>query len=111
MPTRDPSLYFRAFADRKRLHIAQCLAGRDQMTVTEIGAELSLSQPLMSWHLRMLRRAGIVKTRRAGRQVFCSLNKKSLEGYQRQINEMFELDMRISADEDQPTKTLTSVHK
>jgi ArsR family transcriptional regulator, arsenate/arsenite/antimonite-responsive transcriptional repressor len=36
---------------------------------------LGLSQPLVSWHLRKLRRSGIIRTRRNGRQVLCSLNR------------------------------------
>jgi DNA-binding transcriptional ArsR family regulator len=32
----------------------------------------------MSWHLRILRRAGIVTTHRAGRQVHCAVNPKVL---------------------------------
>lgn len=95
----DLSPYFRALADRKRLHIAQFLAQHDGVTVTEIGAELRMSQPLISWHLRMLRRAGIVKTRRAGRQVFCSLNKRSLENYRRQVDEAFQLDTASTVEE------------
>src|SRR5579864_8744561 len=88
----DLSLYFRALADRKRLKIAQYLAQHDEVTVTELGAELRLSQPLISWHLRMLRRAGIVKTRRAGRLVFCSLNRAALIRYQERASEVFALD-------------------
>jgi ArsR family transcriptional regulator len=83
----DVSIYFRALSDRKRLRIAEYLAQHESVTVTQLGTELRISQPLMSWHLRMLRRAGIVKTRRAGRQVLCSLNRRALEAYQRQVAE------------------------
>jgi ArsR family transcriptional regulator len=89
---QDLSMFFRALADRKRFRIAQYLALHEQVTVTELGAELRLSQPLISWHLRMLRRAGIVKTRRSGRQVFCSLNRRTIEGYERKLDETFRLN-------------------
>jgi ArsR family transcriptional regulator, arsenate/arsenite/antimonite-responsive transcriptional repressor len=84
--------YFHALGDRKRLRIVQYLAGHDQVSVTQLGEELRFSQPLISWHLRVLRRAGIVKTRRTGRQVLCSLNRRSLEGYGRRIDEAFGLN-------------------
>src|SRR5437588_7416019 len=78
---QDISVYFRALGDRKRLGILQYLAGHEQVPVTELGEKLRLSQPLISWHLRVLRRAGVVKTRRTGRQVLCSLNRQALRKY------------------------------
>ena len=89
---QDLTLFCRALADRKRMCIAEYLAQHEQVTVTELGEELRFSQPLISWHLRMLRRAGIVKTRRAGRQVFCSLNRRTISGYQRRIDHVFRLE-------------------
>ncbi len=88
---QDLNAFFRSLADRKRLRIAYYLAGHEEVTVTHLGAELHYSQPLISWHLRVLRRVGIVHTRRAGRQVFCSLNRQALEAYERQMNENFSL--------------------
>ncbi|MBV9282589.1 MAG: helix-turn-helix transcriptional regulator [Chloroflexi bacterium] len=82
------SHYFRALADAKRLLIVRYLANHDQVTVTQLGDELRFSQPLMSWHLRRLRRAGIVKTRRSGREVWCSLNRPAL---QRRVDEIIGL--------------------
>lgn len=95
----DISLYFRALADRKRFRIAQYLARHEEVTVTVLGDELHLSQPLISWHLRILRRAGIVKTRRVGRLVHCSLNRHVLEGYGRRVNELFGLNSAAGAAE------------
>lgn len=88
----DLSEYFRALADRKRLLVVEFLVERGSMTVTQLGEELHLSQPLISWHLRILRKAGIVKTHRAGRQVWCSLDLPRLRWYQEQVERMFGLD-------------------
>lgn len=99
----DLSTFFRALADRKRLRIVEYLAENEHVPVTRIGVELRMSQPLMSWHLRILRRAGIVKTRRAGRQVFCSINRVALADYQRQIDEAFKIGQaRVQHDEQPP---------
>ena len=89
---QDLSLYFRALADRKRLRIVEYLAERGRMTVTQLGEEMRLSQPLVSWHLRILRKAGIVTTLRSGRRVWCSLDRKALAGYQALAAEKFGLD-------------------
>lgn len=101
----DLSLYFRALADRKRLRIVHYLAGHEQVSVTQLGDELRFSQPLISWHLRVLRRAGIVKTRRTGRQVLCSLNRRVLEAYGQRVDETFGLnraDLDNESDASQP---------
>lgn len=63
----------RALADVARLTIVYHLAHEDEITVTELTTRLGISQPLVSWHLRKLRRAGIIQTHRVGRQVYCSL--------------------------------------
>lgn len=89
---QDLSTYFRALADRKRLRVVELLTERESMTVTQLGEEMRLSQPLISWHLRILKKAGIIKTRRQGRQVWCSLNLPALAEYQEQIAEMLHLD-------------------
>jgi DNA-binding transcriptional ArsR family regulator len=41
--------------------------------VTELVAEVGLSQPLVSWHVGRLRAAGLVATRRVGRETLCSV--------------------------------------
>lgn len=96
---RDLSAYFRALDDRKRFIIVRYLARHEEMTVTQLGKELHLSQPLISWHLRLLRRAGIVKTRRAGRLVWCSLDRTTLRSYQERVNRLLGLDGPPSDDD------------
>lgn len=48
-------------------------------TVTELIDHVGLSQPLVSWHLGKLRAAGIVTTRRSGRETVCSLVTESFD--------------------------------
>lgn len=64
----------KALGDVVRLNILHALAGDVEITVTDLALRLLVSQPLISWHLTMLRRAGLVRTRRKGRLVYCSLN-------------------------------------
>lgn len=89
---QELSVYFRVLADRKRFQILQYLAQHDEITVSDLGTHLRMSQPLISWHLRKMRRIGLVKTRRSGRQVFCSINRATLRRFQRDLDEVFGLD-------------------
>jgi DNA-binding transcriptional ArsR family regulator len=48
------------------------------MRVSELAEFCKVSQPRMSWHLRILRRAQVVRTRREGREVFCRLDREAI---------------------------------
>jgi DNA-binding transcriptional ArsR family regulator len=69
---RDLRTYHKTLADVTRLRLIQRLA-QSPATVTELRDHVDLSQPLVSWHVRALRLAGLVQTRRSGREVICSL--------------------------------------
>src|SRR5260370_27678069 len=76
---RDIKNMAKALADMARLSIIYHLEQHDEITVTALTELLGLSQPLVSWHLRKLRRADLITTRRVGRLVYCSLNKSRFE--------------------------------
>jgi DNA-binding transcriptional ArsR family regulator len=69
---RELRTFHRALADVNRLRIVRRLA-ETPSTVTELIDHVGLSQPLVSHHLKRLRDAGLVVTRRAGRETICSL--------------------------------------
>lgn len=71
---RELKLIMKALGDVARLTIVYHLARHEEVTVTALTEMLALSQPLVSWHLRKLRKAGLIHTHRVGRQVYCSLN-------------------------------------
>ena len=96
---QDISAYFRALADHTRLAIVRYLAHHEQVTVTQLGRELRLSQPLISWHLRRLRRAGLVQTRREGRQVWCSLDRAALQTYEQRLDHILDIEKTVDADQ------------
>ena len=62
----DTLQVLRALADPRRLRIVEALAQRDR-DVEDLCAELGLSQPAVSHHLRILRECKLVASRRAGR--------------------------------------------
>lgn len=71
---RDLKMMMKALGGVARLTIVYHLARQPEISVTDLTTMLNISQPLVSWHLRKLRRAGLIQTRRTGRQVYCSLN-------------------------------------
>ena len=65
-------LVHKALADVNRLRIVQRLA-QGEATVSELIERVGLSQPLVSWHLGRLRYAGLIQTRRVGRETVSKL--------------------------------------
>jgi len=76
---RELKLIMKALGDVARLTVVYHLARHGEVTVTALTEMLAISQPLVSWHLRKLRKAGLIDTRRVGRQVYCSLNKRRVQ--------------------------------
>ena len=70
----------KALADVNRLRIIRRLA-ESEATVTELIEHVGLSQPLVSWHVGRLRAAGLVETRRKGRESVCVLRPEAWEAW------------------------------
>jgi DNA-binding transcriptional ArsR family regulator len=64
----EPAGAFGALGDPARLAILGALASGTRC-VCELGPELGLAQNLLSYHLKILRRAGLVSGRRSGRRI------------------------------------------
>ena len=74
---RRTNAAFRAIADPTRREILSLLRGGER-TVGEITVNFRTSRPAISKHLRVLRSAGLVVTRKDGAARVCSLNAKPL---------------------------------
>ena len=70
---------YRALGDETRLRVIGLLAEVGPMPVGELSTRVGLSQPLISWHLRILRLAGLIDTTRQGREVICRLRTAAFE--------------------------------
>ena len=71
----------RALGDTNRLDLVRRLA-QGPATVSELIESTGLSQPLVSWHLRRLRSAGLVTSERSGRESICTLRTETIaEGH------------------------------
>lgn len=91
----DLSLHFEGLAHPTRLRIVERLGAAAELRVSELADLCKVSQPRMSWHLRMLRRAQLVRTRRDGREVFCSLDRESIVANLRNFVVLLDLGVRV----------------
>lgn len=63
----------KALADPTRLAIALTLCQADELCVCDLAWIMERSQNLVSHHVRVLREAGLVHSRRDGKMVLCAL--------------------------------------
>src|SRR5436309_5109358 len=70
----DDDRIFRALADPTRRHLLDRLFERDGRTLTELESELEMTRFGVMKHLRVLEEAGLVVTRRRGREKLHFLN-------------------------------------
>jgi ArsR family transcriptional regulator, arsenate/arsenite/antimonite-responsive transcriptional repressor len=75
---RAASEIFHALSDETRLEIVAMLAGGERCVCDLMGA-LDAAQSRLSFHLKVLKDAGLVLDRRDGRWVYYSLSKESLD--------------------------------
>ena len=68
---------FHALSDETRLSILECLRGSERC-VCELTGDLDAAQSRLSFHLRVLREAGLVTDRREGRWMYYTLNAETL---------------------------------
>ena len=62
----------KSFANASRLRMLDMLS-KQERTVSELQEELGISIANVSQHLAILKSAGVVSTRREGKQIFCNL--------------------------------------
>jgi DNA-binding transcriptional ArsR family regulator len=77
LKSRQRDSVFRAIADPTRREILDILRGGRQ-TVGEIAENFRMSRPAVSKHLRLLRTAGLIVTRKEGAANLCGLNARPL---------------------------------
>ncbi len=70
----DDDLVFKALADPTRRHLLDRLLNQDGRTLTQLESELSMTRFGVMKHLRVLEEAGLVVTRRSGREKLHFLN-------------------------------------
>ena len=87
-PRHELPDHFLALANPTRLRILERLGEVGEVNVGELAEHLRMSQPRVSWHVRMLRLGGVIRVRRDGRQVWCSLDVDNIGRYRDRLDEM-----------------------
>lgn len=70
---KDCCLFFKALLDKTRQKILELL-NKKEMCVSDICRRFKMSQPSISHHLGILKKAGLVKTVRKGKEIYYSIN-------------------------------------
>lgn len=85
---KKAAMILRALNHKLRQQLLKLIDENQKITVTEIYVNLRLEQSVVSQHLAILRRAGIVITKREGKFIFYSLNYnriKEINGFVEQL--------------------------
>lgn len=85
---KKADIIIRSLNHKLRLQIIKLLQQKGELTVTEIHSRLNLEQSVASQHLAILRRAGIVYTRREGKYIYYIL-------YPNRIEEIFNISKSL----------------
>jgi DNA-binding transcriptional ArsR family regulator len=102
LPTQRQELpdHFLAFANPTRLRILERLGKVGEESVNDLAVHLRMSQPRISWHLRMLRVGGVIRARREGRQVYCSLDVENIARERVRLDQMLGITGRVKVREE-----------
>ena len=80
-------LLFKALADPVRLEVVQALGGGERC-VCDLTQGLGLAQSRLSFHLKVMREAGLIEAREEGRWVYYRLRAGALEQLQAWLGEL-----------------------
>lgn len=87
---------FQGLAEEKRLRILAALSRREQCACEMTGC-CDESQPLLSFHLKKLREAGLVEARREGRWMYYSLEREALRELAEELLAIADGEARVPA--------------
>jgi len=75
----DAATLFKALSDETRLRMVQAIArSQQELCECEIVPQFALSQSTISYHLKVLREAGIVECEKQGLWTYCRVNPRAL---------------------------------
>jgi ArsR family transcriptional regulator len=79
---------FKALSDPTRLRILRAISQMRELCECNIVPTFNLSQPTISYHIKILRAAGLVESERRGQWVYHRVNPKALLGAVRDLTEI-----------------------
>ena len=116
----DDDRVFKALADPTRRFLLDRLYARDGRTLSELESELEMTRFGVMKHLRVLEEAGLVVTRRSGREKLHHLNRvpirlihdRWIDKYtERRVSALTELKRELEGDPMPTTATTTQVYR
>jgi DNA-binding transcriptional ArsR family regulator len=84
--TASAALLFAALGDETRLALVQRVAAGGPASITELSERFSVSRQAVTKHLRFLAKAGLMKSRREGRECIWELKADRLAGAHRWLD-------------------------
>ncbi len=70
---------FSALADETRLHLVERLMREGELPAGDLVSDVGISGPAISRHLKVLRKAGIIRQRAVGTRRFYAVNPEALQ--------------------------------
>ncbi len=92
------SITFKALSDETRLRIVKLLE-KGELCVCDIVAALDIVQPKASFHLGVLKEAGLIKDRKQGKWIHYSLNETDLFKRMLLVSVCEKADGKVMADD------------
>ena len=74
----EAAAVFKALSDETRLRILKTISHMTTLCECNLVPEFGLSQPTISYHLKVLREAGLIKSERKGQWVYHRVNEKAV---------------------------------
>lgn len=85
---KKASLVLRSLNHKLRQQIIKLIHESEKLTVTEIYVKLRLEQSVASQHLAILRKAGIVSTKREGKFIYYTINTQRVEAIEEFVSKL-----------------------
>lgn len=85
---KKASLILRSLNHKLRQQIIKVINDEGKLTVTEIYVRLRLEQSVASQHLAILRKTGVVLTRREGKFIFYTINVERIKSIDKFVDEL-----------------------
>ncbi|MEP6952351.1 MAG: metalloregulator ArsR/SmtB family transcription factor [Ginsengibacter sp.] len=76
---KKAAMVLRSLNHKLRQQVIKTIHDANRLTVTQLYVKLRLEQSVASQHLAILRKAGIVSTKRDGKFIFYSINKERID--------------------------------
>jgi DNA-binding transcriptional ArsR family regulator len=93
-------LLYRVINNSVRQKILRQLHNKKRMIVTDLYMDLNMEQCVMSQHLAILRKSGLVKSQREGKFIYYHINYPRLEQLHAISQKLIETGNRVQSDND-----------